>query len=559
VSQVPSDASTFLLRNLVLSLDEDEALLPRRIAEIFSITPADIVVCRIVRKGVDARKKPRVKFVYTVQFSVADPEVFWKKHAGHRELELVAPLQPRSFPGIPGTKRIVVVGSGPAGLFAALRLAEYGLRPLLIERGREMAERVRDVGRFWQAGELDEESNIQFGEGGAGTFSDGKLTTRVRDPESGYVLRRLVEFGAPEEISWLAKPHIGTDRLRDVVVNIRRFLASSGVEIRFGARLTALHSDSGRLRAVVVNDREELPCDRLVLAPGHSARDTYAMLESRGVPLESKPFAVGVRVEHPQELINRIQYGLASHPRLSPADYALTYNDTASGRSAYSFCMCPGGVVVACSSERDGVVTNGMSSHARNTPWANSALVATVRREDFPGSSPLAGVEYQRQLERRAFTLGGSDYRAPAQNLLAFLGKGRGGAITSTYRPGVREADLEGLLPDYVARTLRDGIMSFDRKMPGFITAEATLVGVESRTSAPVRILRGDDYQSVGLAGLYPCGEGAGYAGGIMSAALDGIRVADAVAGGRMASPQSAASSSTTSCVKERQGGKRSP
>ncbi|HZV80918.1 MAG TPA: hypothetical protein VFF53_02000, partial [Geobacteraceae bacterium] len=391
--------------------------------------------------------------------------------------------------------------------------------------------RVKDVGRFWQDGELDEESNIQFGEGGAGTFSDGKLTTRVRDPHSGYVLARLVEFGAPEEIAWLTKPHIGTDRLRGVVVNIRRFLASRGVEVRFGARLTDLQAAGGRLRSVVINGSEELPCDRLVLAPGHSARDTYAMLHARGVSLESKPFAVGVRVEHPQELINQIQYGLPSHPCLPPADYALAYNDTESGRSAYSFCMCPGGVVVACSSESRGVVTNGMSSYGRNTPWANSALVATVRREDFPGRSPLAGVEFQRELEQLAFVSGGGNYHAPAQNLLAFLGRGKGGGVTSTYRPGVREADLAELLPDYVTRTLRDGIAAFDRKMRGFITAEATLVGVESRTSAPLRILRGEDFQSTGMEGLYPCGEGAGYAGGIMSAALDGIRVADSLAG----------------------------
>jgi len=303
------------------------------------------------------------------------------------------------------------------------------------------------------------------------------------------------------------------------------------VEVRFGARLTDLLLREGGIHAVVVNGSEELPCDRLLLCPGHSARDTYAMLDARRVPLESKPFAVGLRVEHPQELINRIQYGLASHPKLSPADYALTYNDTASGRSAYSFCMCPGGVVVASSSESGGVVTNGMSSHGRNTPWANSALVATVRREDFRGSSPLAGIGFQRELEQRAFTLGGGNYHAPAQNLLAFLGKGKGGRADSTYRPGVREVELERLLPDYVSRTLRDGIAAFERKMRGFITAEATLVGVESRTSAPVRILRGEDFQSVGVSGLYPCGEGAGYAGGIMSAALDGIRVADAVAG----------------------------
>jgi len=531
VPPVSTDRPVFLLRNLLLSLDDDEALLPRRLAERCALREADIVSWRIVRKGIDARKKSAIKQVYTVEFTVAEPEPFWRKSGGDRDLERVSPVAPEVFSPVVSPSRIIIVGSGPAGLFAALRLAEYGLKPLLLERGREMAARVRDVERFWQSGALDEESNIQFGEGGAGTFSDGKLTTRVRDPHGGYVLARLVEFGAPEEIAWLAKPHIGTDRLRGVVVNIRRFLASRGVEIRFDARLTDLQADAGRLRAVVINDREEVPCDRLVLAPGHSARDTYVMLHERGVPLESKPFAVGVRVEHPQELINRIQYGLPSHHRLPPADYALAWNDPASGRSAYSFCMCPGGVVVACSSESKGVVTNGMSSYGRNTSWANSALVATVGRGDFPSSSPLAGVAFQRELERLAFVRGGGGYHAPAQNLLAFLGRKGGEGVRSTYRPGVREADLAELLPDYVTRTLRDGIVAFDRKMRGFITAEATLVGVESRTSAPLRILRGEDCQSVGLEGLYPCGEGAGYAGGIMSAALDGIRVADSLAG----------------------------
>jgi uncharacterized FAD-dependent dehydrogenase len=530
---VPSESPSFLYRNLLLSLEEDEELLPRRLAGRLDVPLAAIVSCRIVRKGIDARKKPHIKQVYTVEFVVSDPEGFWRRHSGDRDLERLSPPLPVVFTPVASPGRIIVVGSGPAGLFAALRLAEYGLKPLLIERGREMAARVRDVEGFWQGGALDGESNIQFGEGGAGTFSDGKLTTRVRDPQASHVLARLVEFGAPGEIAWLAKPHIGTDRLRAVVVNLRRFLLSRGVEVRFGAKLTDLQISDGQLRAVVINGREELPCDRLLLAPGHSARDTYAMLHERGVPLEAKPFAVGLRVEHPQELINRIQYGLASHPRLAPADYALTFNDAVSGRSAYSFCMCPGGEVVACSSEQGGVVTNGMSSYGRNTPWANSALVATVRRDDFPTDSPLAGVEFQRELERRAFALGGGNYHAPCQNLLSFLGRKHPGGIFSTYRPGVREADLAELLPDYVTRTLRDGIGSFERKMRGFITAEATLVGVESRTSAPLRILRGDDCQSVGLAGLYPCGEGAGYAGGIMSAALDGIRVADAIAGGQ--------------------------
>jgi uncharacterized FAD-dependent dehydrogenase len=425
----------------------------------------------------------------------------------------------------------MIVGMGPAGIFAGLRLAEYGLTPTILERGNPVSERVKDITSFWQKGVLNPESNVQFGEGGAGTFSDGKLTTRVRDLNSGYVLGKLVQFGAPREILYLAKPHIGTDRLRRVIVNIRRHLEDCGLVIRFQEKLTDMITTGDRLRSVVINDYSEELCDILLLAPGNSARDTYSMLERRGIRLEPKPFAVGVRVEHPQELINRIQYGLPGHPQLPAADYALTWNDSRTGRSAYSFCMCPGGVVIAAASEQGGVVTNGMSDYHRNSPCANSALVVTVGKDDFPGDSPLAGVEFQRTLEREAFIAGGSDYRAPAQNLMAFLGEKGTYRITSTYRPGVVEADLTLLFPDYVADTLRKGIRSFDRKMRGFITAEATLTGVETRTSAPVRIIRGEDLQSPVLRGLYPVGEGAGYAGGIMSSALDGIRAADAIAG----------------------------
>jgi uncharacterized FAD-dependent dehydrogenase len=302
------------------------------------------------------------------------------------------------------------------------------------------------------------------------------------------------------------------------------------VDIRFHTRLTDLLFRGGRLTGVTLNDRAEEPCDVLVLAPGNSARDTYRMLMRRSVRLEQKPFAVGVRVEHPQELINRIQYGIPGHPQLPPADYALAWNNAGTGRSAYSFCMCPGGEVVAGSSEEGGVVTNGMSSYRRNSPYANSALVVSVGKDDFGGDFPLAGMEFQRALEQRAFVAGGGDYLAPAQNLLAFLGDRRGGALRATYLPGVREADLSQLLPPAVTETLREGIRHFDRKMRGFITGEACLIGVESRTSAPVRIVRDGDFQSVSLKGLYPAGEGAGYAGGIMSAALDGIRIADRIA-----------------------------
>lgn len=527
---VSADKRFFILRNITILYTENEAGLQQKIAGLFSLGNDQLADFRILRKGIDARKKPRIKYVYTVEFTVADPDMFWQLHATMPDLEIspkVVPLKP--IP-INSQKRVAIVGSGPAGLFAALRLAEYGIAPFLLERGKPVEERVHDVNRFWRDGTLNEESNVQFGEGGAGTFSDGKLTTRVNDPNCGYVLSRLVEFGAPEEIVWLAKPHVGTDRLRAVLINIRRFLLKQGLDLHFNAKLSGIELSGQQVSSVIINDQAEEHCDALILAPGHSARDTYAMLHSLGAAMEQKAFAVGFRVEHPQELINRIQYGIAVDPRLPAADYALTWNDPATGRAAYSFCMCPGGIVIGGSSEAGTVVTNGMSDLKRASGWANSALVATVRTDDFASLSPLAGVEFQRTLEKHAFRAGGSDYRAPAQNLLAFMQLKGNSAIRSSYLPGISEAALEQLLPDFLAKTIKDGIVAFERKMRGFITAEATLVGIESRTSAPLRIVRGTDYQSPTIEGLYPCGEGAGYAGGIMSAALDGIRVADAVA-----------------------------
>lgn len=528
---VQPESTVFLLRNLTLSLKEEETMLPQRIVARFHLAPGELLSWRIIRKGIDARKKSCIKYVYTIEFSVSNARRFWEEHGSAADLELAVSRQLPVIKRVSTTKKVIITGSGPAGIFAALRLADHGIAALLLERGKAIEERLRDVERFWQEGILDEESNVQFGEGGAGTFSDGKLTTRVRDPQSGYVLRRFVEFGAPPEIEWLAKPHIGTDRLRAVLLRMRHYLAAHQVDIRFSAKLTGLGLQDRKIRTAIINERQEEPCDALLLAPGHSSRDTYAMLAACGVPLEQKPFAVGLRVEHPQELINRIQYGVASDPRLPAADYALTWNDTTSGRAAYSFCMCPGGLVIGGASESGTVVTNGMSDLKRGSGWANSALVATVRTSDFDGSSPLAGISLQRRLEQAAFTLGGGNYRAPAQNMLAFLKRKGGAAVAATYRPGISEADLGELLPDFITATLRDGISAFERKMRGFITAEATLIGVESRTSAPLRILRGEDFQSPAIKGLYPCGEGAGYAGGIMSAALDGIRIADAIAG----------------------------
>jgi len=515
----------FLLRNLTLNPGEEESSLRPLVALRLGLSESEITSLTLVRKGVDARKKGRIKLVYTVQFTLRDESLV---SVGTDLSRLETSLKPR-YPQLSRPSGVVIVGMGPAGLFAALRLAEYGLTGVLLERGRCVEERARDVSRFWRDGTLLGESNVQFGEGGAGTFSDGKLTTRVKDPNAGYVLEQLVRFGAPPEILHAAKPHIGTDRLRAVVAGIRGRLLEAGFEICFESRLTGLQVMEGSLRGVVVNDAAERPCAALVLAPGHSARDTYAMLLEAGVAIEQKPFAVGLRVEHPQELINTIQYGASPHPGLPPAEYALAYNNGQTGRSAYSFCMCPGGVVVAAASEAGGVVVNGMSGYRRNSPNANSALVATVGRDDFGDGSPLAGLDFQRMLERRAFQAGGGGYAAPAQSLLAFLGKGRG-RICSSYRPGVTESDLTLLFPPGITATLREGIASFEKRMRGFISAEATLTGVETRTSAPVRIVRGADLQSISHRGLYPTGEGAGYAGGIMSAALDGIRVADAIA-----------------------------
>lgn len=518
----------FLLRNLTLHPGDDESRLRVLAAGQLGLAPADLLEFCIRRKGVDARKKPRVLLVYTVSFSLADERCLSHKLGQLDNLEQLSVEPSFTIRSERRPEPVVIAGMGPAGLFCALRLVGHGIAATLIERGKPVEERVQDVSRFWRDGTLHPESNVQFGEGGAGTFSDGKLTCRLRDPNTAWVLDQLVQFGAPPEIRYQAKPHVGTDRLRGVVAAIRNSLQQHGCCIRFSTCLTGLTSQTDRIAAVVCNQSEELPCTHLVLAIGHSARDTYRMLATRKLLLESKPFAIGLRVEHPQELIDRIQYG-RPHPALPRADYALTYNNESSGRSCYSFCMCPGGLVIGSSSEPEMVVVNGMSNLQRNSGFANSALVVNVRPGDFDGSDPLAGVRFQQQWERLAYQSGGNSYHAPAQNLLSFIGSG-GGPCRSSYRPGTKEADLSKVLPAYVTATLREGIRSFERKMKGFVTTEATLTGVETRTSAPLRILRGQGLQSPSLQGLYPCGEGAGYAGGIMSAALDGVRVADKIA-----------------------------
>jgi len=520
----------FIYRNLTTSPHDGEERLPALVSKQLGIPPAALRDVRILRKGIDARRKPRIKIIYTVSFSLADEAPLLARLAVEPDLEWQPEPQPVVFTPVRAPQRIVIVGSGPAGLFTALRLAAYGLTATVVERGQPVEQRTVDVGKFWREGVLDPESNGQVGEGGAGTFSDGKLTCRSKDPLAPWVLEQLAGFGAPPEIRYAAKPHIGTDCLRTVVSAIRRHLLGKGFEIRFGCRLTDIAVAGGAVVAAIVNGETELPCDCLVLAGGHSARDTYELLERRKVPLERKAFAMGLRVEHPQGLIDRIQYGGPRHPNLPAADYAVAWNNADTGRSAYSFCMCPGGVVICGASEEGGVVTNGMSGQMRDTPFANSALVVNVTPADFGGEDPLAGVRFQRHWEQQAFRAGGGGYRAPACNLMAFMGLPGKGALRSSYRPGIVEADLGEVLPPYITRTLREGIGEFGRKLRGFVTAEAALIGIESRTSAPVRVLRNERYESTGLAGLYPAGEGAGYAGGIMSSAVDGIRIADTIA-----------------------------
>ncbi len=520
----------FIYRNLTLSPGGVENDLSTLVAAIIGISASDLLDFRIIRKGIDARRKPRIKAVFSVSFTVADESGLRSRMGNYPGLEWQAGAQPVVFAPVCSPKRIVIAGSGPAGLFAALRLAEYGLSATIVERGQPVGQRAIDVQRFWKDGILNPESNVQFGEGGAGTFSDGKLTSRSKDPLTAYVLECLVTFGAPPEIRYLAKPHIGTDRLQRVVSAIRLHLLEKDFQIRFGCRMTDMSIHGGKISAITVNGGEELPCDLCVLATGHSSRDVYELLEHRGVPLERKAFAMGLRVEHPQELIDHIQYGRKHHPDLPAADYAVAWNNTASGRSAYSFCMCPGGVVIAGASEAGGVVTNGMSGQLRNSPFANSALVVNVTEADFGGSGPLAGVRFQQQWERQAFLAAGGGYLAPAQNLLSFMRLPGQGAVSATYRPGIRETDLDSVLPQFITQTLREGITDFGRRLKGFVCADATLVGIESRTSAPVRVLRNEHFESIGLQGLYPAGEGAGYAGGIMSSAIDGIKIADTIA-----------------------------
>lgn len=514
-----------------------ECSLEQALCKKLGLSPAALGQVKLLRKAVDARKKQEICLNHhvLVEVDVNKNSRLGKRLLADRDVaSYVVPTKESLELGkLPLAAPPVVIGAGPAGLLAALQLAEYGYKPLLLERGKPVAQRVTDVDRFWRTGQFDETSNVQFGEGGAGTFSDGKLTTRVNDPVMAEILQLFVAAGAPENILWEHKPHVGTDKLRAMVTGLSKRICQLGGSIRYEAQVTDFIIEGSSVQGVVLADGERIKAGAVVLACGHSARDTYAMLAQRGIGIVSKPFAIGVRIEHPQELIDKAQYGsFAGNHLLGAADYALVYHTPDKSRTAYSFCMCPGGQVVAAASERGGVVVNGMSMFRRDSGIANSALVVNVNAEDF-GSHPLAGVEFQRRYEGLAFTLGGGNYHAPAQNFASFLGQTTPdltSLVQGSYRPGLTACALDKVLPGYVTDTLRQGIVSFGKKLAGYADGGALLTGVETRTSAPVRIERDRvSYVSVTHDLLYPCGEGAGYAGGIMSAALDGYHVARAI------------------------------
>ena len=529
------------LTNLALPLHHADEALPAAIVKRLRVTPRDIVRHQVVRRGHDARDKANILLVYTVDLTLRDEAKVLARHSKDRNLQRTPDTSYRHVTAAPtGTSRPVVIGAGPCGLFAGLILAQMGFRPIILDRGKVVRERTKDTWGLWRRNVLNPESNVQFGEGGAGTFSDGKLYSRIKDPRhlDRKVLTEFVKAGAPPEILTEAHPHIGTFRLVTMVESMRATIEALGGEYRFGTRVDGidvqLDSRGGRhLRGLHLHNGDYLEAERVVLAIGHSARDTFKVLHEAGVHVEAKPFSIGVRIEHPQSWIDQARFGAnAGHPVLGAAEYHISHH-CSNGRTVYSFCMCPGGTVVAATSEEGGVATNGMSQYSRNERNANSGFVVAIDpARDFPGD-PLAGLALQRHWERKAFLAGGSTYKAPAQRLGDFLA-GRAstslGSVVPSYRPGVQPTDLAECLPDYAVAAMREALPVFGRQIPGYDHPDVVMTGVETRTSSPVRFTRGADFQSLNTAGLFPAGEGAGYAGGILSAAVDGIKVAEAVA-----------------------------
>ena len=516
---------------LTLTPEQDESQLLYLAATALKLSCGEIANLQIYKKSIDARKKPDIRIHYTLDVTVRSGErQVLRRCRNAQKVEFHSYRPPKC--ATPPALRPIVVGFGPGGMFAALVLAEAGLRPIVLERGEDAAHRREKVEAFWKTGSLDPESNVQFGEGGAGTFSDGKLNTGVKDERIQWVLRQMVKAGAPEQILYDAKPHVGTDYLYTVVQNLRKRIERKGGEVRFCHKLTDITIEKNHIVSITASTPEGsqvLPCDTLLLAPGHSARDTFAMLYEKGIALEQKPFSMGVRIEHPQTAVDAAQYG-RPRGRLPAADYKLSVHFP-EGDSAYTFCMCPGGQVVAAASQAGGVVTNGMSLQARDGENANSALLVTVKTEDFPDAHPLSGMYWQEALEKSAFALGGGNYHAPAQRVEDFLAhrpSTKIGAVRPSYAPGVTLCDLHTLYPETITGTLEKAIPALGKQLKGFDDPDAILTAPETRSSCPVRILREENRQSK-LSGLYPCGEGAGYAGGIMSAAVDGIRSAEAI------------------------------
>lgn len=522
------------ISQLKLPCTHTQQELREKIERTLRIRPEELIEYSVEKQSIDARKKPQIFYVYTIHASVLqEKKVFKKVHS--KNITIVEkkvyqfPFHAESTPA----DRPVIIGSGPAGLFCAYMLAEHGFAPILLERGKAIEERKKDVDSFWETGKLNPESNVQFGEGGAGTFSDGKLNTLVKDPSgrNRKVLEIFVKEGAPEEILYVNKPHIGTDLLMNVVKNMRKTIQSNGGEVRFESKVTELCITDGKICGVVINKEQFLPAKSVILAIGHSARDTFEMLWEKQICMEAKSFAVGVRVEHPQKLINYAQYQMELPKTLPAASYKVTAQ-LSNGRGVYSFCMCPGGYVVNASSEEGRLAVNGMSYHSRAGENANSAIIVTVTPKDYGSDHPLAGMEFQRKLEEKAFHL--AQGKIPVQRYEDFC-KNRATDSFGTVHPSMKgnyaPANVREILPEIVAASIEEGIRCFDQKLQGFADPDALLSGVESRTSSPVRISRDPSTMEGSVKGLYPCGEGAGYAGGITSAAMDGIRMAEAVAG----------------------------